>query len=87
MGRDLRYDAIVNEHVDDGETVKVEWRDGLKQHAAEERARASEHKVREGEGELRGYTRERLLPIVQEFRALHFGRRSTPTPLFTNCSV
>src|SRR4029077_1882974 len=87
VGGDLRYDAIFNEHVDDGETVKVEWRDGLRQHAAEDAPPLKHIGSGNGEGELRGYPRERLLPIVQEFRARHFGRRSRPTPLFTNCKV
>ena len=70
-----------------GETVKVEWRDGLRQHAARD-ARPLQH-ARSGKGKGEGAAALanvscRLLEIP---RTLHFGRSSRPTPLFTNCSV
>ena len=90
--------ALVNEDVDDGEAVKVERRDGLGQHAAKD-ARPLQH-IASALGGANVIGDQRPLErsggqgatvsgrwSCEEFAPAHFGRRSRPTPLFTNCSV
>ena len=86
-GADLGDRALIDENVDDREAVKVERSEWLWERSPEHAGPLESITPGVGERERRGRARDRLLPIVQDLRARHFGRRSRPTPLFTNCRV
>ena len=98
-GKDFRDCALVNEDVDDGEPIIVERPDRLRQHAPKDARRLQcvapapgganvigdwPPLERRG-GQVRATVCGRC--SCEDFGAPHFGRRSRPTPLLTNCRV